>query len=338
MAKGKTRRDRKPNQAGATDTNLQALSHVPSYADIERFPYLYGFDVESSEVNVFTLTPALEAFARAVNEASRTLHPEAPEIVVRVRPFKKGSFLADLVLTAPAWGPLMVAYGHSAYGYIQRILETVGFVRTTYGSVLKVIEKLKRPPSRIEETRDGFRYYSPDVKNPIHVSAPVHQIIQNNYFINNLHEAVAVPLDREKDIKAVVLKPKRKRELPVRVQRKQIAAIKEFKNKPLPKPKGDIENTTIEFLQPKRGAFDGDGKQWSFHRGKEVIPANIKDAAFLERYRRGQVRMHHTDVLKVRMKQHQRLRNGKVSTSYDIVEVLDYTPGHREVRLKAEGE
>jgi len=61
---------------------------------------------------------------------------------------------------------------------------------------------------------------------------------------------------------------------------------------------GDVGNTTTEYLQPKRGSFDGDGKQWSFHRGREIIYAKSKDEAFLERYRRGLVRMHHTDVLR----------------------------------------
>lgn len=334
MSKTQKRGDAKASRTAQRAAEELDFRQVLSYEDVERFPYLYGFDVESSEVNVFTLTPALEAFAKALSEASRTLHPEAPAIVVRVRPFKKGSLLADLVLTAPAWGPLMVAYGHSSYTYIQKILEVVGFIRTAHQTVLKVIDRLKKPPSKIEETRDGFRYYSPDVKNPITVSAPVHQIIQNNYFMGYLHDAVVAPLDKEKSIKAVVLRGKRRRELPVKVQRKQIAAIKEFKNKPLPKPKGNVENTTVEFLQPKRGSFDGDGKQWSFHRGKEIIHANIKDTAFLERYRRGQVRMHHTDVLKAKMKQQQKLRNGKVFTAYDILEVLEYTPGYREERLR----
>jgi hypothetical protein len=40
---------------------------VLSYEHLERFPFVYGFDVASNEVNVFTLTPALEAFAKAVN-------------------------------------------------------------------------------------------------------------------------------------------------------------------------------------------------------------------------------------------------------------------------------
>jgi hypothetical protein len=87
--------------------------------------------------------------------------------VVRVRPFKKGSFLSDLILTAPAWAPLAAQWGQNSYTYIQKVLEIVGFVKSGGESVLKVIEKLRKPPARIEETKDGFRYHSPDVKNPI---------------------------------------------------------------------------------------------------------------------------------------------------------------------------
>ncbi len=307
----------------------------PPEVSNDRVPYIYSLQVPSGEVNVFTLTPALEAMARLVNEANHTLHPGAPDIVARVRPFRKGSLLTELIFTAPGWGPMMVQYGHTAAPYIRSVLERLGFVKSAYNGVLKVIEALKQPPSKIVRSDDGsYRYFAADVKSPITVQAPVHQLIQNTYITNHVYDALAAPLEREPDIEAVILKPKRKGELPLKVGKKQIAAIKEFKQKSLPKPSNEVENTTVEYLHPKRGAFDADGKRWSFHRGREVVHANIKDETFLDRYRRGQVRLHHTDVLKVRMKQHQKVRNGKISTSYDIVEVLDYTQGEREERLK----
>jgi hypothetical protein len=48
----------------------------------------------------------------------------------------------------------------------------------------------------------------------------------------------------------------------------------EFKQKSLPKPFNEIQNATVEYLHPKRGAFDG--KRWSVHRGREVVTRTSK--------------------------------------------------------------
>ena len=80
-----------------------------------------------------------------------------------------------------------------------------------------------------------------------------------------------------------------------------------------------------------------EGKQWSFVRGKEVISANVKDHQCLDDYKKGVFRLHHTDILKVRMVERQRIKHRKVHTTYDIVEVLDYIPGHKQERLSDGG-
>jgi hypothetical protein len=51
--------------AGSDYPLYHIVRQSSSYSDPERLPYIYGFDVESGEVNVFTLTPALESFSRS---------------------------------------------------------------------------------------------------------------------------------------------------------------------------------------------------------------------------------------------------------------------------------
>ncbi len=55
-------------------------------------------------------------------------------------------------------------------------------------------------------------------------------------------------------------------------------------------------------LNPKRGAFEGDGSQWSFHRGSEVITATVRDQKFLKQIELGEIRPNHSDLMKVKFK------------------------------------
>ena len=55
------------------------------------------------------------------------------------------------------------------------------------------------------------------------------------------------------------------------------------------------------------------------------FPARITDEKFLAKFQRGSVRFFHNDLLKVKLKQEQTLKGGKVKTKYEIVDVLDYT-------------
>jgi hypothetical protein len=187
-------------------------------------------------------------------------------------------------------------------------------------------------------SEDTYRYYSDDHRRHIDVKAPVHTLIQNTTVHNHIDNAVGAPVEKG-DVSAVVLKPKGARRGAVRVGKKQVAAIKEFrKRKDVTQAENEVTNETVVFLQPKRGAFDAEGRNWSFHKGKEIITANIKDEAFLDHYRKGEFRLHHTDILKVKLVEHQKIKSGKLQTTYDITEVLDYTPGEFQARLKAHNE
>ena len=49
------------------------------------------------------------------------------------------------------------------------------------------------------------------------------------------------------------------------------------------------------YLNPKRGSFDGDPKDWSFRRGDEIVVATIRDKDFLDKCQNGEYRLNHSD-------------------------------------------
>lgn len=316
----------------ATKVHERAIARLEEMLPDSKVVFVYGLQTNDNAVNIFTVAPALQSFANLVVEAHRTLHPEAPALEIKVRPFRKGSLLTDLVMTAPGWGPLLVYYGHEAAPYIRALLEKLGVLKGAAEGVLKVVELLKKPPQSIEKVANNTYRYNSD-NNHIEVDGDVHNLMQNPTIHNHLYNAIVVPLEKG-DISGVTLKQKGARRV-VKLGKKQMAAIREFKKaRELPKASTPIENEITVYLHPKRGAFDAEGNQWSFHRGKEIITANVKDEEFLERYRAGAFRLHHTDILKVRLVEHQKIKSGKVQTTYDVLEVIDYQPGDQQPRLR----
>ena len=108
----------------------------------------------------------------------------------------------------------------------------------------------------------------------------------------------------------------------------EVPAIEAFS---LPEPEAPkvevIENSTIEMLNPKAGTYGEPEGVWTFTRAGTAtkLKATIVDKKFLAKFQRGVVRFFHNDLLKVRLKHEQTVKNTKVTNKYEIVEVVEYT-------------
>jgi len=75
-----------------------------------------------------------------------------------------------------------------------------------------------------------------------------------------------------------------------------------------------IENFTTELLNPKAGTYGETEGTWIFTKAgtkKNPFRAKIVDDKFLAKFGRGSVRFYHDDVLKVKLRSEQRLKNDK---------------------------
>jgi hypothetical protein len=123
------------------------------------------------------------------------------------------------------------------------------------------------------------------------------------------------------------------------VRREDVPAMKGFVNPP-PIPTDTPKETIKEFvhhgvyLNPKRGSFDGDAKDWSFRRGQDIVVATIKDKDFLERCTKGEYRLNFSDLLTVDLLERQRVIGTEVmKPTYEIVRVTSYVPGAKQSKL-----
>lgn len=101
-------------------------------------------------------------------------------------------------------------------------------------------------------------------------------------------------------------------------------------------PTGDSEITKEiihpgVFLNPKRGAFGDDPKDWSFWQGEKVITATIRDKGFLAQHARGDIRLNESDLLTVDLLERQKVMGTKVQKpTYEVIRVIDYRKGEGE--------
>jgi hypothetical protein len=125
----------------------------------------------------------------------------------------------------------------------------------------------------------------------------------------------------------------------VKVTRDDVPAMKELVDlAPTSLAANEIVKEHVQqgvFLNPKRGSFEGDGRDWSFYRGKnEIVTATIKDKLFLKDYADGKYRLHSSDLLTVELLERQTVVGTIVKKPvYEVLRVTNYIKGPEQQYL-----
>lgn len=305
--------------------------------------FVYKLEGDVKEIDIFQLAPTLLALGELIQESNRQLNPDGRQIGVNVKPFREGSFIVDLTLFADSnlQHVIDVLRPHSLE-QLRTLLEVIGLIATGTGATvvgaLKAIKYLRGKPKAVEEIKPGeFRYTAIDDKS-FTVSAPVHQLLSNSSITTNIFKIYAAPLNELPSVTDVTTYLEGNSESRVEVTREDVPALREFIN-PSATPT-DATETIKESLQrdvylnPKRGAFDGDPRDWSFHRGDGIVVATIKDKDFLDRCEKGEYRLHRSDLLTVDLLEKQKVIGTTVmKPTYEITKVTNYILGARQQKL-----
>jgi hypothetical protein len=304
--------------------------------------FIYKLEGDVTEIDVFKLAPTLLAIGELIQEGNRSLYPSGQQIGVNVKPFREGSFVVDMTLfSGSSLQQIIDLFSVHAIDQLTTLLRSIGLITsTTYGAV-KLIKFLKGRPKSVEEIGPGeFRYTSIEDKS-VTVDGSVHTLISNSKVTTNIYKIYVAPMEDLSSVKDVVTYLKDDPESEVKVDRDDAPIFKEYAN-PSPVP-GEMDETVKEFTQPdvylnpKRGSFDGDPKDWSFRRGHgegDIITATIKDKDFLARCLNGEHRLNHNDLLIVDLLERQKIIGTKVQKpTYEIVKVKEYIKGDVQQKL-----
>jgi hypothetical protein len=297
-----------------------------------RVNFIYELGGEAGEIDVFELAPTLLSIGQLIQDSNRILNPNGQEIAVNVKPFKEGSFIVDIALFPTSHlQQLLDLVRHTSLDQIVELLKAIGVIGGLGVSAVAAIKKLKGKPKQVEELKPGeYRYASDD--SSITVGKDVHTLLQHPVITQNIYNVFGKPLEKESVTKIKSYLKGEEEQTEIVIAKDEVPALKEFATNPgLPAlliaaaPELTDEHESVAYLNPKRGAYDGDGVSWSFHRGSEIITATIKDTDFLMKVERGDIRPNHKDLLKVLLLEKQRVVGTEVKApSYEVIKVLDY--------------
>jgi len=301
--------------------------------------FVYQLDGDVAEIDVFKLAPTLLALGQLIQDSNKETRGDAQDIGVNVRPFREGSFIVELTLFPHSnFQQLLDWLNSESVARIKTLLEWIGLISGNAIGAVHLIKWARGKPKRIEEIGPGeFRYVAGDDRS-ITIKAPVHQILSNVNITNNIYKVYGSPLEQEPKITDVRTYLSGDEKSATMVTREEVPSFSEYVAPPPDRQEpSEVVSENISrdvYLNPKRGSFDGDPRDWSFFRGDQIITATIKDQEFLDRCIAGEYRLNGSDLLRVDLLERQRIIGTQVlKPSYEILRVTEYIRGQNPPEL-----
>jgi hypothetical protein len=309
----------------------------------QHLDFVYELEGYVSEVDLFKLAPTLLALGELIQQSNREISPNGPEIAVNVKPFREGSFIVDLTLFHGSnFRQLLDFLTPHSLDQLKTLLEIIGLIGGGAGTVtvgaVKTIRFLRGRPKTVKEVEGGqFRLTTADDRS-ITVDASTHLLLQNSSVVNNIFKIYSDPLDAQSEVRDIKTSLKGNADTAITVDRSDVPALREYASpSALPEDLRETVKETVHsgvFLNPKRGAFDDDPKDWSFWRGDDVITATLKDKGFLTKLHTGEYRLNRSDLLTVDLLERQKVKGTQVQKpTYEIIRVTNYQKGESDPYL-----
>jgi hypothetical protein len=325
---------------GASGVELVELFAMPE----NHINFVYKLDGDVQEVDVFKLAPTLLALGELIQESNQEVNPSGRQIGVNVKPFREGSFIVDLTIFPQTnLQQVLDLLGSQSVGQVKLLLEWIGLITGSGGivGVVQLIKWLKGKPKAVDEIKPGeFRYTAEDNRS-ITVDLHVHQLFSSSRITNHIYKVYGAPMEDQSSVTDIRTYVEGESETEVVFDRSEVPIVREFIDPSATVTSGgDIVKEHVQegvFLNPKRGSFENDPRDWSFYRGRgrnDIITATIKDKAFLQDYADGKYRLHSSDLLTVTLLERQTVEGTIVKKPvYEILRVTNYIKGPEQKTL-----
>jgi hypothetical protein len=330
---------------GAQDSRQQfsfeMLRRASKVAAENHINFVYKLDGSVTEVDVFKLAPTLLALGELIQESNQQINTDGRQIGVNVKPFREGSFIVDLtVFPQTNLQQLLDLLGTHSIEQVKNLLEWIGLITGTGGvvGVVQLIKWLKGKPKSVDQIAPGEFRYTAHNDTSITVNAPVHQLFSNANITNHIYQVYAAPMEQQSSVDDVKTYIEGAPQTEVQVSRNEVPILKEAADTAPPPVYGnEIVKESVHkgvYLNPKRGSFENDPRDWSFYKGDEIITPTIKDKLFLKDYAEGLYRLNYTDLLTVDLLERQTVVGTIVKRAvYEVLRVTNYIKGPTQTRI-----
>ena len=301
----------------------------------EKFNVLYdGPALQSNEMNVQTLAPALYALGTLLEEANTAINGNRAKVSVNVKAsFKTGCFGIELNTFVSLVDLSKSLFASENIATAKNLLEWLGLIWDSTGKAIvagggliafikwlhgRKISKIETVGSKTFKVYVGDEYYETE-----------QQVIRlyQNHKIHQAFNDVLSPLSQEGIDEFAVTDSK---------QSSRFTVIREVELPFFEPPQEEDEilaDDEVEMnLQVVSLSFEGNYK-WRFSDGNSVFNADVCDEDFLNRVRSGEVAFAKGDIIKARTHKLQYLKGENMKTEYVIREVLEHRHGAPQMKL-----
>lgn len=285
-----------------------------------------GPALESHQMDVRELAPALIALSNMLEEANRVAFPDSASVKVNVQGnFKGGSFGVDLIAIQSITDQIVSMFSGpeaSAFSNLKSILEAIGLIVGTGGAgggLIGIIKWLHgRKPSSIRTSGDRvvFEVVEESISETFEVDLVAGRLYQSRVVRKALANVVK-PLERDGiDIFASG-------------QDGQTAEVIRKDDAPwftVAESDADIVSDTVAehvLLQIESAVFKDDNK-WRFSDGSGSFFAEVADPIFVNKINSGDERFGKGDVLIVDLRRIQTISDNGLKMEYSIIRVHEH--------------
>jgi hypothetical protein len=280
------------------------------------FGVLYdGPALDSGEIAVNDLAPALLALGGLFTETSVLMYPNRPPVSLNIKATEDGSFWVFLHLMAQGWEDILDIYTSKPQDALANLTTNVfllfGFIKWVRG---RKVEPATTPPKVPEPGM--VRIEAPD-GTTIDVPSEVWLLYMRQSARRKAREVIA-PLERD-GIDRLEFRPRRKAP-PELVVTDDDAAFFDLPEEPEDALTDNERVTLVEIVQL---GYESN-KKWRLREGAASFSAPISDDKFWEKVHRREIHFAEGDMLRIRLRVIQTLRaDGKLTAEHRVLEVLD---------------
>ena len=285
-----------------------------------------GPALQSSEMEVRDLAPALLALGELFEEANATVNDGRTKLSVSVKgSFKTGSFGIDLGVTQSLIQQAQDLFAGSPVTAAANLIALLGFTSLTTRGVFQLIKWVRnRDITKVEILSDGVVRVFCDQEH-FDTEEKVLALFRNWKLRKAFQDVVHKPLQRPGVDYFAIREP----------DGDFVAASEtEAENFIAPEQEEERldESERVASLQLVNIAFRDENK-WRFHDGASTFYASIVDPSFLSMIESGDLRFGKGDILKVRLKEIKTLVGDQLKAEHQVLEVLDHRRSGAQLKL-----
>jgi len=289
-----------------------------------------GPALESSEMEIRELAPALHAMGDLLEHANRVLNGDSARIAVHVRgSFKTGSFGIDLASYQSIASHLVDFFSSKEVQAVSTLLALLGIsakdgIAASGKGLIQVLKWIRGRPILQVHTTDSKAILTVDDET-LEIELAVLALLRDVKTREALEGVVVKPLERD-GIDTFASGSD------TQVYEKVSKAEAHWFVVPAEVDEDLGESTFMATVQIVRIEFNQDNK-WRFTDGNLSFYASIRDEDFLHRIAQNEISFASGDVLRVEVRQRQTISGGQIKSEYFIDRVLEHRAASRQIRL-----